>query len=587
LLTQPEVVFHIMRQIQSIISCAMKKSFFLLSLAFYSVLFFSCEKYEPPEASFNCDKTSGSVPLSVAFTSTSQGDISSFEWDFGDGGSSTSMNPTHVYSAKGSYTARLTVVGPGGEDYSEKTISVSEASPVAGFSCDKTTGTAPLTVNFTSTSTGSILSYAWDFGDGGTSSLENPSHTFTEEGNYTVKLTVSGLGGSNSATKTITVSESAPVASFTCNKTSGNAPLTVNFTSTATGTITSHSWSFGDGGTSSSTNPSHTYNSAGTYTASLTVTGPGGSNTATETITVSASAPVASFTCNKTSGDAPLTVNFTSTSTGTITSHSWSFGDGGTSSSTNPSHTYNSAGTYTASLTVTGPGGSNTASKTITVSASDPGTNIKFNNNTHTAIKAYINGSLKTVAVGGSATFYGVQGSTATFYAYTYGKTDVGGSQIGLKIEWDFDLSLSGGGETDTYNLNISSTYFFIYMRNSSPHTLVNLYVNYGLVSQTVDYISISNSGTTDPLGYYKAYTNSNVRIYWQDNMSVYYYWNQGTHFTLPWTNNQSTTLIATSKSGDEIKSKTTVLSMPGISEMRSTPLIFRSDPDAKDLYCK
>jgi PKD repeat protein len=84
----------------------------------------------------------------------------------------------------------------------------------------------------------------------------------------------------------VTQAQAAPVSSFTSDKTSGNAPLTVNFTSTSTGTITSYSWSFGDGGTSTNQNPSHTFSSSGSYTVTLTVTGPGGSNSSNNTITV-------------------------------------------------------------------------------------------------------------------------------------------------------------------------------------------------------------------------------------------------------------------------------------------------------------
>ncbi len=141
----------------------------------------------------------------------------------------------------------------------------------------------------------------------------------------------------------------------------------MNFTSTSTGSITSYAWTFGDGTTSTVQNPSKVYSTAGTYTVSLKVTGPGGSNTRTRTgyITVSATpAPVAQFSAATTTGVAPLTVNFTSTSTGSITSYAWTFGDGTTSTMQNPSKVYSTAGTYTVSLKVTGPGGSNTQTRT-------------------------------------------------------------------------------------------------------------------------------------------------------------------------------------------------------------------------------
>jgi hypothetical protein len=153
---------------------------------------------------------------------------------------------------------------------------------------------------------------------------------------------------------------SPPVANFTGSPTSGTAPLTVNFTDSSTGSVDSWSWNFGDGGTSSAQNPAHTYTMAGTYNVSLAVTGPGGTDTNVKTdyITVStpSSAPVANFTANPVSGTVPLTVQFTDQSTGTISSWDWNFGNGFSSTLQNPEYTYNTAGLYTVSLNVTGPG---------------------------------------------------------------------------------------------------------------------------------------------------------------------------------------------------------------------------------------
>ncbi|MEO0216878.1 MAG: SBBP repeat-containing protein, partial [candidate division WOR-3 bacterium] len=166
-------------------------------------------------------------------------------------------------------------------------------------------------------------------------------------------------------------------ADFTAEPTSGYKPLTVQFTDKSTGNITNWSWNFGDGGTSTQQNPSHTYNIPGDFTVTLTVNGPGGSATETKTnyIHVGGDAPpVANFIGTPTSGLAPLTVQFTDSSTGNITSWSWSFGDGGTSNLQNPSHTYNTTGNFTVTLTVTGPGGSDSETKTayITVSEAPP-----------------------------------------------------------------------------------------------------------------------------------------------------------------------------------------------------------------------
>jgi len=239
-------------------------------------------------------------------------------------------------------------------------------------------GVAPLALNFLNASTGTITSYAWTFGDGTTSTAANPSKVYSAAGTYTVSLTVTGPGGSNTQTRTNYITVTAlppPVAQFTGTPTSGLGPLTVSFTNTSTGSITSYDWTFGDGTTSTAANPVKVYSAAGTYTVSLTVTGPGGNNTQTRTnyVTVTPPAPVAQFTGTPTSGLGPLTASFTNTSTGNITSYAWAFGDGTTSTAANPVKVYSAAGTYTVSLTVTGPGGSNTQTRTNYITVTTAG----------------------------------------------------------------------------------------------------------------------------------------------------------------------------------------------------------------------
>jgi PKD repeat protein len=244
--------------------------------------------------------------------------------------------------------------------------------PFSDFTGTPITGDAPLTVNFTDASTGSVDSWAWDFGDGGTSTAQNPSYTYTAAGTYTVALTVTGPGGSDTNTKAdyinVTSLPPAPVADFTGSPITGDAPLTVAFTDQSTN-ATSWSWDFGDGFGSTLQNPTYTYNAAATYTVSLTAAGEGGSDSETKVdyITVTSPPPpppIAEFSGTPTSGNAPLAVSFSDSSTGgEATSWSWDFGDGGTSTAQNPTYTYNAAGTYTVSLTAAGPGGSDIETK--------------------------------------------------------------------------------------------------------------------------------------------------------------------------------------------------------------------------------
>ena len=126
--------------------------------------------------------------------------------------------------------------------------------PVAAFVGSPTSGTVPLTVNFTDQSSGSPTGWSWNFGDGGTSTSQNPSHQYSTTGTFNVSLTVTNACGSDGETKTsyITVNALRSPCCSICwgSPTSGISPLTVNFTDQSTNSPTSWSWNFGDGGTS-------------------------------------------------------------------------------------------------------------------------------------------------------------------------------------------------------------------------------------------------------------------------------------------------------------------------------------------------
>jgi PKD repeat protein len=157
---------------------------------------------------------------------------------------------------------------------------------IAGFSGSPTSGPAPLTVNFVDQSTGAT-SWSWDFGDSGTSTQQNPGHTYTTPGVYTVSLTVGNGSGYDTITKTdyITVTPpQAPVADFVADDTNPHTGQNVAFTDTSINVPTSWSWTFAGGTPASSTeqNPVVVYNTVGTYTVSLTATNAVGSDTETK-----------------------------------------------------------------------------------------------------------------------------------------------------------------------------------------------------------------------------------------------------------------------------------------------------------------
>jgi len=329
----------------------------------------SCHWTQIPLADFEGTPTVGEAPLLVTFTDLSIFTIDTWDWDFGDGNTSTDQHPIHEYVFTGDFTVTLIITGPGGSDTLVKTdyIDVNFIIPTADFIGTPTTGVAPLEVTFTDLSVDSVNTWVWDFGDGGVSYSANPVHTYTTEGTYTVSLTVGGPGGSNEMIKTdyIVVTAEPPVADFIGTPTNGNAPLLVSFTDLSTGSIDTWAWDFGDGGTATTQSPEYTYETPGIYTVSLAVTGPAGNNEMVKTdyITVTTDAPEADFSGTPTTGEAPLMVNFTDLSVGNMDTWEWDFGDGDTSMVQNPAHEYMTPGNFTVSLTVTGPGGSDTEIK--------------------------------------------------------------------------------------------------------------------------------------------------------------------------------------------------------------------------------
>lgn len=169
-------------------------------------------------------------------------------------------------------------------------ISPSVILPIAGFSATPITGYAPLRVTFTDTSTGTPTSWYWDFGDGKTSPLRNPTHTYSKAGNYSVTLSVVKNGVLTHVTKSnyiVLTSLKPPVASFVMSRSSGKSPLTVYFTDRSTGTITSEKWTFGDCAASTVKNPSHKFTKVGKWKVTLKVTNNAGSSSKYQYVTVS------------------------------------------------------------------------------------------------------------------------------------------------------------------------------------------------------------------------------------------------------------------------------------------------------------
>jgi PKD repeat protein/RNA polymerase subunit RPABC4/transcription elongation factor Spt4 len=162
-----------------------------------------------PTANFTADKISGYVPLTVAFDATASADtdgtISQYAWDFGDGKTGSGMMPSHIYESAGAYRVSLTVTddkGVSSSTFKNVEGQRSKTPPHADFTATPLTGISPLRVQFTDISSGSPTTWAWDFGDDGiTYTVKNPTHTYTSAGTYTVSLRVTNADGMDTETK--------------------------------------------------------------------------------------------------------------------------------------------------------------------------------------------------------------------------------------------------------------------------------------------------------------------------------------------------------------------------------------------------
>ncbi|MFI5220499.1 MAG: PKD domain-containing protein, partial [Bacteroidia bacterium] len=235
----------------------------------------------PPNADFSALPLAGCAGEAIiSFTNSSTGAVT-YTWDFGDGGTSTLQNPTHVYATAGNYTIKLIATnGFGCNDIEIKNNYITiHPKPNANFtspvtsSCDSTDAFA-----FSNNAPGNIL-WLWDFGDGATSTLQNPTHVYNATGSFTVTLIATnnwGCTDTNSVANYINIGNSL-VPSFTVNNSTGCGTLNAIFNCSVPN-ATSWSWNFGDGGASTLQNPSHLYTTTGNYNVTLTVTTTTGCN---------------------------------------------------------------------------------------------------------------------------------------------------------------------------------------------------------------------------------------------------------------------------------------------------------------------
>ncbi|PKL65292.1 MAG: hypothetical protein CVV32_04710 [Methanomicrobiales archaeon HGW-Methanomicrobiales-3] len=203
--------------------------------------YLSFQIYARQFANFTATPISGKTPLSVNFTDTSDTSPTQWHWHFGDGTNSTDRNPAHTYNTAGTYNVSLRAWNDLGSDTMEKPFLVTvrdPAPPVANFTGTPETGPAPLTVSFNDTSSNIPTGWHWDFGDGANTTEQNPVHTYSAPGNYTVSLNATNEDGFNSITKPnyITVTNLPPTTITTQPTTTVTTTVTTTLTTIPTTT---------------------------------------------------------------------------------------------------------------------------------------------------------------------------------------------------------------------------------------------------------------------------------------------------------------------------------------------------------------
>jgi gliding motility-associated-like protein len=398
---------------------------------------------QAPTAAFTASPVSGCAPLLVTFTDQSTGNPSSWKWDLGNGTVSTQRNPSTNYLTPGLYTIKLVVANASGVDSLIKTSYINVIQPPqAAFSTSTSSvGCFPLRVQFVdnsvATSGGPITKWEWDFGDGTTSTAQNPYHVYYNTGNYNVALKVTNSSGcftllvkpsfiraSNGVKANF--SASAPV---NCKP-----PESISFTNLTTGPGTlTYRWDFGDGGNSTATNPSHMYTTAGTYNVRLIAESDQG---CIDTITRNNQLSIGNFNSNFSFRDSVCigdTVRFTNQSVPVPNASTWYFGDGTTSITASPIKIFSTTGAYTVKLVNNYGNCVDSSIKTINV-ISNPVPNILVNDSIACSAPFTVNFSNTTAGVKQWLWDFG-DGATSTLQNPTHTYTAEGNYTVRLTVQ--------------------------------------------------------------------------------------------------------------------------------------------------------
>ncbi len=318
-------------------------------------------------AIFTYSPSSPQVGQPITFSASTNGGTApyTFGWSLGDGSVTSGSIVTHTYSSAGTFNVVLTTEDAGSPQQTatfQQSITVSSPPPpplTASFTYSPASLQVGQQVTFSGTASGGTApySFAWSFGDGGLSTVNPTSHSYSTPGSFTVTLTATDSDGVNASSSQIIVVASTFTVGFAYSPAGPEADQPVTFTATQSGGVgnVSFSWDFGDNSSSTEDPVTHIYTTSGSFLVSVTATDADGvSTTSTQTVSVVASLG-ASLTFSPSSPHAGDNIIFVASATGGVQpfNYSWSFGDSTTGSGSSVSHIYQSDGSYTVILTVT------------------------------------------------------------------------------------------------------------------------------------------------------------------------------------------------------------------------------------------
>lgn len=391
--------------------------------------------YGQPKAAFSATPAAGCSPMVVYFFDSSSGAPTQWRWELGNGVTSFLRNPSATYFNPGTYTVKLVVRNAAGKDsLVKKEFITVYASPKVDFSVDKESGCFPLPVQFSdksSSGSGALVSWQWDFGDGTLSTQQHPAHTYASAGAFSTTLKVTNSSGCSktfSKPQTVTIANGVKAAFTHTDPGLCPAPATVQFTNRSTGPPPlDFAWSFGDGSTSTTADPVHQYNINGAYTVRLIAASPLG---CADTVTLPQAFNIGSARADFSVPAAVCAnrpVSFTNTSSSLPVNVKWEFGDGTYSTLANPVKTYTGPGTFTVKLITDFGTCSDTAKKSVQVSALP---SADFTATQQSSCNLPVDVKLKALATGSTNSFI-----------------------------WDFGDSTTGTGSQPTHRYTREGTY--------------------------------------------------------------------------------------------------------------------------------